>query len=176
MYVLGKCNKHYFIHFDYIFLFGTYLEMITDKGPVHGPRSRLSQSLLYCFLRKSLKLFFWGLEMCVINSYILYRILEKTNNETLTTYYKFIKLLIDHFKCDFRRPQIRLSKSSENRLNNKLHILDVKGKKRDCIVYSLREIPSGRRQANYFYSTCIKELAIHIGTRYYSLKKCKIQN
>lgn len=71
------------------------------------------------------------------------------------TYYKFIKFLIDHFKHDFRRSQIRPSKSlSEKRLNNKLHILDVEGKKQDCIVYSLREMVV--RQANYFYSTCIK--------------------
>lgn len=42
MYILDKCNKHYFIRYDYIFLFGNYLEMITNKGPVRGPRSRFT--------------------------------------------------------------------------------------------------------------------------------------
>lgn len=35
----------------------------------------------YCFLRKSLKwwrkMFFWGMEVCVINSYIIYKIVKK---------------------------------------------------------------------------------------------------
>lgn len=43
----------------------------------------------YCFLRKSLKwwkkMFFWGMEVSVINSYILYKI-EKTKRKTIDTF------------------------------------------------------------------------------------------
>ena len=49
----------------------------------------------YCFLRKSLKwwrkLFFGGMEMFAVNSYILYKKMKEINNETNA--FKFCKTL-----------------------------------------------------------------------------------
>ena len=78
--------------------------------------------------------------MCVINSYIIYRISKQTNNETPMTHHKFVKALIDQLRGDFRDSRTRPSTSSaDNRLENKLHIPDVGQRKRDCIVCSDRK-------------------------------------
>ena len=50
-------------------------------------------------------------------------------------HYKFVKLLIDQLRGDFRESRIRPSKSSsENKLNNKLHILKIGGRKQHCLL------------------------------------------
>lgn len=50
----------------------------------------------YCFLTKSpkwwWKLFFWDIDMCIINSYIMYKTVSKTKNEKPFTHLKYIKL------------------------------------------------------------------------------------
>ncbi|KAI4487117.1 hypothetical protein M0802_012031 [Mischocyttarus mexicanus] len=122
----------------------------------------------YSFLRKSLKwwrkLFFWGLEMCVINSYVIYRITKQTTNKTPMTHHKFVKTLIDQLRGDFRVSRTRPSTSSgDNRLDNKLRIPDVGRRKRDCIVCSDRKTSGGRRQTNYYCQTCNKQPAMDIG-------------
>lgn len=58
----------------------------------------------YCFLRKSLKwrkLFFWKMEMCIVNSYILYTSVKKINNEKSMSHLKFVKLLVDQLVENF---------------------------------------------------------------------------
>ena len=48
----------------------------------------------YCFLRKSLKwwrkMFFWGMEMSCINSYILYKCVKENKNEKPLSHLKFV--------------------------------------------------------------------------------------
>lgn len=143
--------------------------MVSEYTANMGGVDRADQyASTYCFLRKSLKwwrkLFFGGLEMCVINSYIMYRIEKQTNNETPMTHHKFVKTLVDQLKGDFRVSKTRPSTSSaDNRLNNKLHIPDVGQRKRDCIVCSNRKTPGGRRQTTYYCQTCTNQPAMHIG-------------
>ncbi|CAK9810844.1 PiggyBac transposable element-derived protein 4 [Anthophora plagiata] len=144
-------------------------EMVLKYTANMGGVDRADQyASTYCFLRKSLKwwrkLFFWGLEMCVINSYIIYRISEETKNQKPMTHYKFVKALIDQLRGDFRESRMRPSTSSaENRLDNKLHIPDVRQRKRDCIVCSDRKTPGGRRQTTYYCQMCVNQPAMHIG-------------
>ncbi|XP_047361946.1 piggyBac transposable element-derived protein 4-like [Vespa velutina] len=144
-------------------------EMVLEYMANMGGVDRADQyASTYCFLCKSLKwwrkLFFWGLEMCVINSYIIYRISKQTNNETPMTHHKFVKVLIDQLRGDFRESRTRPSTSSaDNRLENKLHIPDVGQRKRDCIVCSDRKTPGGRRQTTYYCQTCTNQPAMHFG-------------
>uniref|UniRef100_A0A1B0BVD5 PiggyBac transposable element-derived protein domain-containing protein n=1 Tax=Glossina palpalis gambiensis TaxID=67801 RepID=A0A1B0BVD5_9MUSC len=56
----------------------------------------------YCLLRKSLKwwiiLSFSGLEMCVINSFILYRISEEGKQQKPMTHHEFVKGLVKQLR------------------------------------------------------------------------------
>lgn len=122
----------------------------------------------YCFLRKSLKwwrkLFLGGLEMSVINSFILYRISEEGKQQKPMTHHKFVKSLVKQLRGDFRESRSRPSTSlSDNRLNNKLHIPNVGERKRDCIVCSDRKTPGGRRQTTFYCETCTNQPAMHVG-------------
>lgn len=142
-------------------------EMLLEYTANMGGVDRADQyASTYCFLRKSLKwwrkLFFWGLEICVINSYIIYRISKQTNDETPMTHYKFVKTLISQLRGEFRAPRSHPTPSSDaERLDNKLHIPDV-GKKRDCIVCSRRNQDGGRRQTTYYCQTCPSQPTMHI--------------
>ncbi|KOC61853.1 hypothetical protein WH47_06276, partial [Habropoda laboriosa] len=112
------------------------------------------------------KLFFWGMEMCIVNSYVLYTPVKKINNEKPMSHLKFVKLLVDQLVGNFR--QYSTSRDSiytpntEGRLNNHLHIIRS-GTKEDCAVCSNRKIPGERRQTHYFCDTCIEKPRLHIG-------------
>ncbi|KAK9309619.1 hypothetical protein QLX08_000833 [Tetragonisca angustula] len=58
---------------------------------------RLASS--YCFMRKSCKwwrkIFFWGLEVCAINSYILYKVSARTENRTPMSHFMFVRKLVE---------------------------------------------------------------------------------
>ncbi|XP_017791899.1 PREDICTED: LOW QUALITY PROTEIN: piggyBac transposable element-derived protein 4-like [Habropoda laboriosa] len=145
----------------------------------------------YCFLRKSLKwwrkLFFRGMEicyttteMCIVNSYILYTLLKKINNEKPMSHLKFVKLLVDQLVGNFRQNSTSrdsiYTPNTEGRLNNHLHIIRS-GTKKDCVVCSNRKIPGERRQTHYFCDTCIEKPRLHIGDcfkRYHTLDDYKI--
>lgn len=69
--------------------------------------------------------------------------------------------------------------NNDERLNGKLHIMrhckDVRSK--DCAVYSNRKIKGGRRQTNYFCSTCSRKPGLHIGDcfeKFHTLQNYKI--
>ncbi|CAK9809212.1 PiggyBac transposable element-derived protein 4 [Anthophora quadrimaculata] len=138
----------------------------------------------YCFLRKSLKwwrkLFFWGMEMCTVNSYILYTSAKKINNEKPMSHLKFVKLLVEQLVGNFRRNSISReythTPNTEGRLNNHLHIIRS-GTKKDCVVCSNRKIPGERRQTHYFCDTCLEKPRLHIGNcfeRYHTLEDYKM--
>ncbi|CAK9804154.1 PiggyBac transposable element-derived protein 4 [Anthophora plagiata] len=123
----------------------------------------------YCFMRKSLKwwrkLFFWGLEICIINSYILYKLVKKQRNEKPLNHLQFRKILVKQLKGDFRQPR-RVSTSTSNsdniRLNGKLHVM-LSGAKRDCKVCSNRNTPGGRRETSSYCDTCPQKPRMHLG-------------
>ncbi|XP_045536705.1 piggyBac transposable element-derived protein 4-like [Papilio machaon] len=138
----------------------------------------------YCFLRKSLKwwrkLFFWGMEMCTVNAYILYTSVKKINNEKPMTHLKFVKLLVDQLIGNFRQNstsrEYSYTPNTEARLNNHLHIIRS-GTKKDCVVCSNRKIPGERRQTHYFCDTCLEKPRLHIGNcfeRYHTLENYKM--
>lgn len=134
----------------------------------------------YCFLRKSLKwwrkMFFWGMEVCVINSYIIYKIVKKKQNEKPLTHLKYVKLLVDQLINNFRQERFRAStSSSEIRLNGKLHEMR-RGKKRDCIVCSNRQKKGERHETSEYCNTCPDKPRMHLGdcfSRYHKMKKYK---
>ncbi|CAK9832783.1 PiggyBac transposable element-derived protein 4 [Anthophora retusa] len=142
----------------------------------------------YCFMRKSCKwwrrIFFWGLEVCAINSYILYKVSARRENKTPMSHFMFVRKLVEQLVGDFRngassksgRPS---SSDKEERLNGKLHILrhcqNVKSK--DCSVCSNRKIKGGRRQTNYFCDTCNRKPGLDVGDcfeRYHTIQNYKI--
>ncbi|XP_046827867.1 piggyBac transposable element-derived protein 4-like [Vespa crabro] len=138
----------------------------------------------YCFLRKSLKwwrkLFFWEMEMCTVNSYILYTSVKKINNEKPMSHLKFVKLLVDQLIGNFRQNstsrEYTYTPNTEGRLKNHLHIIRSETKK-DCVVCSNRKIPGERRQTHYFCDTCLKKTRLHIGNcfeRYHTLDDHKM--
>lgn len=138
----------------------------------------------YCFLRKFLKwwrkLFFWGMEMCTVNAYILYTSVKKINNEKPMTHLKFVKLLVDQLIGNFRQNstsrEYSYTPNTEARLNNHLHIIRS-GTKKDCVVCSNRKIPGERRQTHYFCDTCLEKPRLHIGNcfeRYHTLEDYKM--
>ncbi|XP_053975370.1 piggyBac transposable element-derived protein 4-like [Hylaeus volcanicus] len=135
----------------------------------------------YCFLRKSLKwwrkLFFWGMEICAINAYILYKTVKKANNQKPMTHLKFVKLLVDQLRGNFRQERGRdFSAPAENRLNGKLHVMR-KGTKRDCVVCSKRQQKSGRRETIDYCDTCRNKPRMHMGDcfyRYHTMQDYKV--
>lgn len=79
---------------------------------------------------------------------------------------KLLVQLVDNF-CDRVPSKWVRSRTSdkEERLNGNVHILwhceDVKSK--ECFVCSNRIIKNMRRQTNYFYDMCSRNLELHIG-------------
>lgn len=135
----------------------------------------------YCFLRKSLKwwrkLFFWGMEICSINSYIIYKAVKTKNNEKPLSHLKYLKVMVDQLVGEYKEPRSRPSTSAdpETRLNQKLHILRS-GPKRDCVVCSKRAVKGGRRETSTYCDTCPGNPRMHLGDcfeKYHTLRNYK---
>lgn len=81
----------------------------------------------YCFMRKLLKwwrkLFLGGMEICLINSYILYKLEKTKKEEKPLSHLRFLKTLVEQLRGSYRqhREQMSTSHSDEIRLNGKLH-------------------------------------------------------
>lgn len=139
----------------------------------------------YCFLRKSLKwwrkLFFWGLEICVINSYILYKVVKRQRNEIPMSHLKYLKLLVKQLRGDYRqdrgpgRSSTSAATDDSVRLNGKLHII-LKGTKKDCRVCSDRKKKGGRHETVYFCNTCPDKPRLDLGEcflKYHTMENFK---
>lgn len=129
----------------------------------------------YCFLRKALKwwwkLFLMGLEIRVINSYILYKSAKKHGN--------FVKTLVNQLR-DFCRTRHRASTSTcsydEVRSNGKLHVM-LTGVRKDYKVCSWRNKPGERHQTIHYCDTCLDKLRMHLGDcfiKYHTKQRCRI--
>ncbi|KAK2574890.1 hypothetical protein KPH14_008342 [Odynerus spinipes] len=124
----------------------------------------------YCFLRKSLKWwrkpFFGGLEICSINSYLLYKMTKQQRGEQPLSHLKYVKTLVKQLTGDFHQIRARSStstSSSENdRLNGKLHNI-LTGVRKDCKVCSKRTKHDKRHQTTYYCDTCPDKPGIHLG-------------
>lgn len=117
---------------------------------------------IYCFLRKTLKwwrkLFFWGLEVSIINTYILYKASPSNTNKNITHKQFREKLLLDlvgDFRITAKRGLPSFS-DKEQRLDGKLHIITLhpQHKHKDCAVCSNRKVPGGRKETSYICETC----------------------
>jgi Transposase IS4 len=134
----------------------------------------------YPFLRKTLKwwrkLFFWGLEVSVVNSYILYKEKQRGLNKKAMSHLEFVDKLIIQLVGNHRgglnHTKGRHSLDPELRLNGKLHVLmpQEEKKSRECIVCSDK---IQRKRTIYLCITCDIKPAMCVGVcfqKYHTLK------
>jgi hypothetical protein len=123
----------------------------------------------YAFVRKSLKwwrkLFFWCLEVSIVNAYILYSCHQKQSNTMTMSHLKFRRSLVESLVRDVRNPRKRSHPGSaerEERLNQKPHFLyHFENKKhKDCIVCSNRKIKGARKESYFYCKTCTNHPAM----------------
>ena len=138
----------------------------------------------YAFNRKSLKwwrkLFFWLLEMAIVNSYILYcRHSPSAQRNHLKYRERLIIQLVSDVRNSNRDQRGRPSTSDRaERLNGHLHLIDQLpgGRLKDCAVCSDRSGPGGRHKTSYVCTTCSRNPGLHPSScfsRYHSLQDYK---
>jgi hypothetical protein len=116
------------------------------------------QYVRHSFLRRTLKwwrkLFFWGLEVSIINAYILYVESCKNSSSNPMSHIKFRRELVMALVGDFRQGGSASTRGrtftsdNEQRLN-----AHPEKKHKDCIVYSKRNVPGGRKETTYICET-----------------------
>lgn len=139
----------------------------------------------YSFTRKSLKwwrkLFFWLLEVAIVNSFTLMNLAREEENLKPLKHKVFRKALITQLVGSTRnktatkrgRPS---STDKEERLNDKPHFIQLNPKKstKDCAVCSDRKTKGERRETLYFCETCSRKPGLHPGEcfkKYHTLQK-----
>lgn len=137
----------------------------------------------YNFERKSVKwwrkMFFYLLEVALVNSYILFHIAQEKNNEKpqlshLQYRKKVIEQLVGSVRSQRKKRGRRSNQDFAERLNNKTHFLGqvARGSSKDCAVCSNRKVPGERRKTVYFCKTCSGHPGLHptdCFERYHSL-------
>lgn len=127
---------------------------------------RLDQLVTYySFVHKTIKwwrkVFFWMLEVTIINSYIIHRERARQNGIYVLTHKKYRKALVTYLS----EPLLMTSATrttanprpqpSMERLQSGLRHTITKGtKRRDCVVCSTREEGGRRHLTRYMCSTC----------------------
>lgn len=140
----------------------------------------------YAFTRKTVKwwrkLFFWLLEVSIVNSYHLFSMDRKERNLNSISHLKFRRNLIDQLVANVRntsRKRGRPSKTdTEERLNGKPHFIMKRqdSSHKDCAVCSRRNVSGGRHETSYFCETCSRQPGLHPGEcfkKYHTIKKYK---
>ena len=122
----------------------------------------------YSFLHKSVKwwrkVFFWMVEMCVVNSYIIFQqtMAETNNSFSHSQHISFRQKLITSLTEPLLlcRAQTINTVVKSHRLNHKTqHYAEKQKKRRDCVVCSSRT--NGERHLTAFICTkCIDEPAL----------------
>ena len=125
-------------------------------------------SVSYPFVRKTRKwwrkLFFYLLEVSVVNSFILYREVTKKK----MTHLDFRRSVVESLAMEYleqhesRRTSVSrpLSRPCPVRLNRKLHLLEQGENRRDCVVCSDRSTGS-RHTTTFFCKTCPDQPPLH---------------
>lgn len=124
----------------------------------------------YCFFRKTLKwwrkLFFWGLEVSIINAYVLYKACPNTTQKLSHKQFreKLVLDLVENIRVTVKRGEPS-SSDKEQRLDGKLHIITLNPQKKhkDCAVCSNRKVPGGRKETSYICETCDRKPGLHVG-------------
>jgi hypothetical protein len=136
----------------------------------------------YAFIRKSLKwwrkLFFWCLEVCIVNSYILYSRKKGQIGLKPVSHVTYRRALVDNLVGSTRISRKRShlgSADREERLNKASHFIyhyDAK-KHKDYIVCSNRKVKGARRETYFYCKTCTNQPAMCPGEcfeRYHTLE------
>ena len=134
----------------------------------------------YNFCRKSFKwwrkLFFWLVEVAVVNSYILQNISKRQAGEREMTHLDYRRRLIVELVGTVRQKQRRLGRPSTKdlaeRMSCKPHFIAQHKIQRDCAVCSDPKIPGGRKRTVFFCKTCTRNPGLHPGEcfeRYHTL-------
>ena len=136
----------------------------------------------YSFTRKTLKwwrkMFYWLLEVCVVNSFILFKELHHlpTAERQLKYRNKLIAQLVGTVRNTTNR-RGRLSTSDDaERLNQAPHFINklVKGPNKNCQVCSAKD---NRKTTVFFCETCARKPYLHPGEcfkRYHTLQNFKL--
>lgn len=127
----------------------------------------------YAFTRKTVKwwrkLFFWLLEIAIVNSYHLWNIDRKEKNLKPMDHLQYRRILIEELVEGCRNSSRKRGRPSttddEERLNGKPHFIAKKPNKstKDCVVCSNRNVPGGRKETSYFCETCSRKPGCHPG-------------
>lgn len=121
----------------------------------------------YSFIHKSVKwwrkVFFWVLEVTVVNSYIIYK--QTCSSRRPLSHLAYRRKLIDILSAPLRssatpRTNSRASLTSVERLQPVRHFQLKGSKRRDCIVCSDRKPGGTRHLTLYECSTCPNSPAI----------------
>ena len=126
----------------------------------------------YAFIQKSLKwwrkLYFFLLEVAVVNSFILYKIHMESLGQKKLTHRNFRKALCEQLVSDIR---VKLSAKRTvvnehdvpDRLNGTMHMVNIiqDNRTRDCAVCSDRYGPGGRKTTVYCCETCPGKPGLH---------------
>ncbi|XP_065672200.1 piggyBac transposable element-derived protein 4-like [Hydra vulgaris] len=125
----------------------------------------------YSFLRKSLKwwrkIFFWLLEVAVVNSYILFNKFCEGNGKNKLRHLTYRQNLIEQLVGACRNTQERKGRRSSlddnERLNQKPHFIAQvpSNNAKDCLVCSDRKTQGGRKKTVYFCKTCTRKPGLH---------------
>lgn len=136
---------------------------------MNGVDTADQNSVYYRFIRKTRKwwrkLFFWLLEVTVVNSYLLYKVHAARLNIRPITHLQFRRSLVEslasrHIQAAPARPlpgrprkrQRSSSSQDPERLNGHLHLLDKREHSLECVVCSDRN--KKRHRSNFFCKTC----------------------
>ena len=127
-------------------------------------------------------MFFWLLEVAVVNSFILYNLSAVANQKPKLSHKKYrlelMKALVGDVRNREGKKRGRPSTSDqEERLNNKPHFIyaNEKSNSKDCAVCSNRKV-KGRRETVFYCKTCSRKPGLHPGEcfeKYHTLKKYK---
>jgi hypothetical protein len=125
----------------------------------------------YCsssgFLKKTLKwwrkLYFWILEVSLVNSFHLYN--QQSANLPALSRLEFCKKVIEGLVGDVQNKMSRKRgrPSSKDCLNGKLYQIQAHERKvtKDCAVCSNRKVNGGRRETSFYCDACPRKPGLH---------------
>lgn len=118
----------------------------------------------YSFLHKSVKwwrkVFFWILEVAVVNAYIIYKNLATATGQKPMKHSGFRRVLINYLSAPLRNQTTQSTRTTRpgaqnlERLHQVPHFMEKGRKRRDCVVCSDRTPGGARHLTLYHCATC----------------------
>lgn len=136
----------------------------------------------YALQRKSIKwwrkMFFWLIEVSIVNSFILYNLDRQEHGNKQARQLQYRKNLVKQLVGDVRNTHSKKrgrpsSCNHEERLNNKPHFIMQKENKstKNCAVCHYRKSKGGRRETSFYCETCTRHPGLHPGLFYETIRK-----